>query len=790
MDKKEEFLKKIMATFRIEAEETINAMSADLIELEKAPKESHQQELIEVIYRASHSLKGAARAVNFSDIESLCHAFEDVMTAIRSDELKISSEFFTISHQTVDLINKVLHVKDGEVSQELYNTVSTQIGDLTMFETGFAVESKGAENIPEPETESDEDPEIVEPAAETQEQEKVGEQEVTSEHANSQEISKKRVETYSKKTADKTIRISTQKLDNLLFQVEEMLSLKLSVIQRTEYLQSTLNKLSIWDKEFAGVFASILKIKQFLDEEGRTLSNEEKEMAKIIHFNEWASSHIKNIEKELSNIRSFSQQEVYSTGSKIETLLDDVRELITVPFSTLLNGFPKMVRDIASDLEKGIDFTIKGDDVEIDRRILEKLRNPLIHILRNSIDYGIEKPYIRIKNKKSIKGNITLKIERLENNKVELSISDDGVGVNLEKLKQLYIKNKGIAEKDIEKITEKECLDYMFVSGISTSDIVTDLSGRGLGLAIVKDSIEQLGGEINIETTIGKSTNFRILLPTSIITFRGVLFELSGREFIIPTSKVHKVIRLNKKEIKTIENKATIPFAGKIIPLLNLSEILELPVNEMVSEFVQIVVFEIEGKQIGFLIDNIIGDQDVLVKNFNKQLAHVRNISGATILGSGKVVPILNISDLFKSSLKTTISPRTFTGDKKTDKEAQKSILIVEDSITSRTLLKNILESAGYQITTAIDGIDGFTKLKEGSFDAIVTDIEMPRMNGFELTAKIRADKDCAELPIVLVTTLSKREDKEKGIDVGANAYIIKSSFNQSTLLETLDRLI
>ncbi len=790
MDKKQEFLMKIMATFRIEAEETIVSMSSDLIELEKSLEESHQQELIEVIYRAVHSLKGAARAVNFSEIESLCHAFEDVMTAIRNEELKISTEFFTISHQTVDLISKVLHVKDGEVNQELYNKVSTQIGDLTMFETGFAVESKGDVNIPEPEPEIDKEPKIVKPIEETHEQENVIEQETTSVQDNSQEKSKKRVETYSKKSADSTIRISTHKLDNLLFQVEEMLALKLSVIQRTEYLQDTLNKLTIWDKEYAVVFASILKIRQFLDEEGRALSDEEKEMAKIIHFNEWASSHIKNIEKELSEIRSFSQQEVYSTGSKIETLLDDVRELITVPFSTLLNGFPKMVRDIASDLEKGVDFTVDGDDVEIDRRILEKLRNPLIHILRNSIDYGIEKPDIRLKNKKAIKGNITLKIERQENNKIELSISDDGMGINLEKLKQLYIKNNAIAKKDIPKITEQECLDYMFVSGISTSDIVTDLSGRGLGLAIVKDEIEQLGGEINIETTVGKSSTFRILLPTSIVTFRGVLFELSGREFIIPTSKVHKVIRLNKKEIKTVENKATIPFDGKIIPLLNLSEILGLPVNEIVSEFVQIVVFEIEGNQIGFLIDNIIGDQEVLVKNFNKQLTHVRNISGATILGSGKVVPILNISDIFKSSLKASTSTSTFAGDKEIDKEEQKSILIVEDSITSRTLLKNILESAGYLVTTAIDGIDGFTKLKEGSFDAIVTDVEMPRMNGFELTAKIRADKDSAELPIVLVTTLSKREHKEKGIDVGANAYIIKSSFNQSTLLETLDRLI
>ena len=615
---------------------------------------------------------------------------------------------------------------------------------------------------------------------------------VNSSQKNQPEIAKPKTQIQSKKNSDETIRVSTKKLDDLLFQAEEMLALKLSAIQRTDNLQKILHKITVWNNEASTVFSSTRNVKQFLDkiEKEQAISKKEQEINKIIQFYGWGNSHIKIIEKELNDLRNFSNQEIYSSGSKIESLLDDVKNLITVPFATLLHVFPKMVRDIAKDLEKEIDFVIEGDDVEIDRRILAEMRNPLIHILRNSLDYGIEKPEIRERNNKTGKGIIKLKIERLDNNKVEILISDDGAGINIEKLKQLYIQNEKISEADIEKIKDKDCLNYMFSSGVSTNNIITDLSGRGLGLAIVQEAIEHLGGTIDVETEKGKSTTFRIHLPLSIVTFRGVLLELSGSQFIVPTSKVQRFLRLNKSEVKTIENKATIPLDGEIIPLIYLNNILELPLKENNSENIQVIVFTINGKNIGFMIDKVYGEQEVLVKNFNKQLTHVRNISGATILGSDKVVPILNISDLYKSSLRNTTQSSALTEDSSSEKDGQLSVLVTEDSITSRTLLKNILEAAGYLVTTAIDGVDGFTKLKEGSYDAVVSDIEMPRMNGFDLTAKIRADKESANIPVVLVTSLSKREDRERGIDVGANAYIIKSSFDQSNLLEILDRLI
>ncbi len=781
MDKKQEFQKRILATFRIEAQENIGVMSSYLIELENKPPDSRKEELFEALYRAAHSLKGASRAVGFAEIGSLCHGFEGVMSAIRDNNIVFNSQVFDVLFQTSDLIEEVLNALEKGISKELDEKIQKQIDNLTLIEAGLEVEINHSENVSATLVTESNPTVIIEKK----------EPEIKNETSGNNRSGENVYEssTSQHKLADDSIRVSSTKLDVLLMQAEEMLSLKLMANQRTKNLQKNLNDLVLWNKKASEIYSSSKSLKLASNSNSGSNSHFEKELSKIIEFFEWSGTQIKNIEKGFSDILSLAIEENYSASSKIETLLDDVKELITIPFSTLLNGFPKMVRDISKDLGKEIKFTVIGDSIEIDRRILEQIRNPLIHILRNSIDYGIETPQERIEKNKSEKGEILFTIEQLENNKVELLISDDGCGIDLEKLEQIYIKNEIGDDAKTGQIDKNELLKYIFRSGVSTSKMVTDLSGRGLGMAITQEAIEQLGGTIRVKTEKGKSTTFIIQLPLSIVTYRGVIIELCGRQFIVPTQKVHSVNRIAATDIKTVGNKATVLIDGEIIPLVNLSEILELNSTQITSEFVQLIVFNIKAKKIGFTIDKVIGEQEVLVKKFNKQLSRVRNISGASILGSGKVVPILNIVDLYKSSLNTTtsVSLVSYDGELET---VQKSILIVEDSITSRTLLKNILETSGYKVTTAVDGIDGFTKLKEGIFDAVVTDVEMPRMNGFDLTAKIRSDKEFADLPVVLVTSLSKREDREKGIDVGANAYIIKSSFDQSNLLEVLDRLI
>jgi two-component system chemotaxis sensor kinase CheA len=313
-------------------------------------------------------------------------------------------------------------------------------------------------------------------------------------------------------------------------------------------------------------------------------------------------------------------------------------------------------------------------------------------------------------------------------------------------------------------------------------------------MAIVREKVEKLGGLISIETTLHLGTTFRIFLPVTLATFRGVIVQAAGQKFVVPTTNVEQVVRITPDNIKTVENKTTIALDGRAISLVRLADVLELPQRDQEadnSKFIPVLLLGTVEKRIAFSIDKVLSEQEVLVKSLGKQLSRVRNIAGATVLGSGQVIPILNVPDLIKSAIQ--LAPIAFKTPLMTPEKvetAKKSILLVEDSVTSRMLLKGILESAGYTVKTAVDGVEAFTLLKTEMFHLVVSDIEMPRMNGFDLTSRIRSDQELADLPVILVTSLEAREHRERGIEVGANAYIVKSSFDQSNLLEITQRLI
>ena len=350
-----------------------------------------------------------------------------------------------------------------------------------------------------------------------------------------------------------------------------------------------------------------------------------------------------------------------------------------------------------------------------------------------------------------------------------------------------------MTQAEVNNIDDESAKMLIFKSGISTSDIITDISGRGLGLAIVHEKVQKLEGTINVKTEKQKGTTFTIILPITISTNRGIIVKVAEQNFVIPTGKVEKVTRVKMDEIKVVENRSTILLDEYIIPIVDLKDILETgtkKTEEISSECISIVVVNDMERKIAFRVDEIIVEQEVLVKRFNKQLKRVRNIAGATILGSGDVVPILDVQDLIKSSLKQGYKSLNIINHNKKENAEEKSIIVVEDSITSRTLLKNILKSQGYSVKTSVDGLQGWKLLKSEKFDLVITDVEMPGMDGFELTSKIRSNSEISELPVILVTSLESEEDKERGIDVGASAYIVKSDFQQSNLLEIIKRLI
>jgi two-component system chemotaxis sensor kinase CheA len=332
----------------------------------------------------------------------------------------------------------------------------------------------------------------------------------------------------------------------------------------------------------------------------------------------------------------------------------------------------------------------------------------------------------------------------------------------------------------------------MFQSGVSTAPIITDLSGRGLGLAIVREKVERLGGTIEVETREGRGTTFRLLVPLTLATFRGIVVRVADHSFVIPTLGIERVLSGRRDDLRTVEDRAMLAINGTHLPFVKLADVLEIAPSaraaEADSRFLALVLGS-SAMRVAFEVDEIQGDREVLVKPLGRTLERVRNVLGATVLADVGIAPILNIHDLLKSALRVARAPVS-AGISATPQAAEeRRVLIVEDSITARGLLKNILEAAGYQVKAAVDGAEAWALLCLEPFDVVVSDVEMPRMNGFDLTARIRADRRLAELPVVLVTALDSREDRERGVDVGANAYIVKRDFDQKRLFEVLQRL-
>ncbi|HWB60594.1 MAG TPA: response regulator, partial [Chthoniobacteraceae bacterium] len=464
------------------------------------------------------------------------------------------------------------------------------------------------------------------------------------------------------------------------------------------------------------------------------------------------------------------------------------------PFSTVLGVFPRFVRELSREQGKEVRLDIYGGEIEIDRRILERMKDPLTHIIRNCIDHGIELPAQRVEKGKPPGGSITIGISQRDGGNVELLISDDGAGIDIAKLKAATLKAGLLSPEKTASLSGRDALMLACQTGISTSPEVTDISGRGLGLAIVKDITEKMNGTLDIESEPGRGTTFRITLPLTLARFRGIVVREGEAMFVLPTGSVERVARVATADVRTVGNRETISLDDAALSLARLGGVLALPrknESETPRTSHAVIVLGAAGRRIAFAVDEILNEQEVLVKPLPKQLGNVRNISGATILSSGHVVPILNVPDLIDAAVDAGAAAAVVpAAPARTAAPRKKSLLVAEDSITSRTLLKNILENAGYAVETAVDGIDAFTKLRGGVFDLLVSDVDMPRMNGFGLTAKVRADAKYASLPVILVTALDSREDREHGIDVGASAYIVKSSFDQSNLLETIRRLI
>jgi two-component system chemotaxis sensor kinase CheA len=487
-------------------------------------------------------------------------------------------------------------------------------------------------------------------------------------------------------------------------------------------------------------------------------------------------------------------------------LHEGIRTIRLLPMSTIFSLFPRMVRDLAKNLNKEVNFIIEGADTTADKHLLEEMKDPLMHIIRNALDHGIEPPQDRVNIGKEKAGALLIKASQSANN-IIIEIKDDGHGLDIEAIKRTAVKKRICKKEDFTDMSIPQIQNLIFSSGLSTSDMVTDVSGRGIGLDVVKNNVERLKGQISIDSTLGKGCTISVKLPVTLSTTRVFLVSSNNMKFAIPLEFVLFAKNISHSDIFSIEGRETIIIEEHPVSVGLLSDLLELKVlklsepdsilqrntlamhnNIPQAALVPCIILAVGTERLGVLVDAIIDEQEVVLKPHTALLKRVRNISGATILGDGEICMIVNPHDLIRTVRKQDIASQA--QQKESDEEQTHVLLLVEDSITTRIQEKRILEAAGYEVVTAVNGVDAFNKLSTRPFSAVVSDIQMPYMDGLTLTKKIRGDKKFKEMPIILVTSLTSEEDKRKGIEVGANAYITKPTFEQKAFIDTIRRLI
>jgi CheY-like chemotaxis protein len=450
-----------------------------------------------------------------------------------------------------------------------------------------------------------------------------------------------------------------------------------------------------------------------------------------------------------------------------------------------------MVRDIASQQGKEIHLVISGEETELDKKVLEGIKASLIHILRNCIDHGIEEPELRVALGKPRHG--TIKISAFhEADNVVITIEDDGRGMDIDQIKETALKKQLVSTHDLGEMTEKEILNIIFMNGYSTSPVVTDVSGRGMGLDIVRRDITNLKGQVILETQKERGAKFTLVLPLTIAIIQVLLVEVQNMVFALPMLPITESVKVNTEDVSTIEGRMAIQFRERIVPLVRLNEVLELPPakeEEKAKKEILVVIASSLDRRIGFIVDKIVGEEEVFTKSLGRHLGKVKNVSGAVIMPTGEVLVVLDIGDLITHcafSLPSVKGKRSAPEVKRREKR----ILVVEDAFSTRELEKSILSTHGYLVDTAIDGLDALDRLIGTKYDLIVSDIEMPRMDGFELCRTLKKKEEYKGIPFVMVTALQKEEDKRRGMEVGAAAYIVKSAFEQTNLLDTIERLV
>ncbi len=771
--------------FRVEAESQTAVLNDRLVALENDPTAPDK---LEELMRAAHSLKGAARIVNLDTAVKIAHEMENAFVDAQEKKLVLNGGDVDSLLAAVDLLVRFSKLSEAEAAawpSQNQTEIDRCLADLEKIRSADKPKAPPPhETVPPPSA-----PEMTNPPApalppmpppspETSPAAKTppaAPKIQPAKEATPEKTSK--ASPAETATIDRVVRVGAENLNRLM----ELAAESLVEARRLKPFADSLVKLKLMQNQME---SSLARLRQDCEKTGMNGS-----LGSFLQEVEGRAQLTRSMVNErLEEFEGFLRR----TSNLSDRLYHEVIASRMRPFGEGVGGFPRLIRDLARTLEKKVKFTILGKTTEVDRDILEKLEAPLNHILRNALDHGLERPEERLQKGKAEEGHLKLEARHAAG-MLYITVSDDGRGVDVEKLRAKIVARGMVPAEAAAAMTEPELLEFLFLPGFSTAEKVTEISGRGVGLDVVQRMVQEVGGTVRIISQFGQGCTFHLQLPITRSVIRALLVEIAGEPYAVPLPKIDRALKITPTELNYVEGRPYLSLDGKNVGLVPAFQVLDLEKPPPQSELLSVLVVSDRTNQYGLEIDRFLGERDLVVRPLDVRLGKVPDVSSTSLLEDGSPVIIIDVDDLVRSIDSLLTGGRLSKGKRgvqKADARPTKQILVADDSITVRELQRQLLRARGYQVDTAVDGMEGWNAVRLGQYDLVISDVDMPRMTGIEFVKNIKADERLKHLPVIIVSYKDREEDRLRGLEAGANYYLTKSSFQDDTFLNAVMDLI
>jgi two-component system, chemotaxis family, sensor histidine kinase and response regulator WspE len=724
--------------FRMEVDSESQALTAGLLALERDPKAADQ---LERCMRAAHSLKGAARIVGLSAGVSITHAMEDCFVAAQQGRIALQLGHIDELLRGVDLLQQM--ARTAEKDMDRWETQKRA-------EVAAFLDALSLVEVSQPPT-----------------------REVSPAQAHPARL---RGAESGDAGQDGVLRVTAENLNRLLGLAGESL---------------------VESRGFKSFADSLLRLKRGQYELQRALDRLREQFSQQ-RMSDGAQAALAEAQRHALDCQQFLAQRLVEmdtfdrrAADLSHRLYDGALACHMRPFADGVQAFPRMVRDLARTLGKQLRLDIAGQDTQVDRNILEKLEAPLGHLLRNALDHGIESPEERLAAGKSAEA--VLSIEARHNaGRLQVTVADDGRGIDLERLRAAVIERKLSHAETAAKLTDVELLEFLFLPGFSMKEAVTDISGRGVGLDVVQSVLKQIRGTVRIVTRRGEGTRFQLELPLTLSVARTLLVEVGAEAYAVPLAYIRRALKLAQGDIQMLEGRAHFNLDGRSIGLVTAHQILGVVPPQAAPDLLAVLILGDATHLYGLIVDRFLGERELVVQTLDARLGKIKDVAAGALMEDGSPALILDVEDVIRSieKLASTGSLSGVARDALDAAGKRKRVLVVEDSFTVRELERKLLVNSGFEVEVAVDGMDGWNAARTGHFDLVITDVDMPRMDGIELVTLIKKDPHLKSLPVMIVSYKDRPEDRRRGLDAGADYYLAKGSFHDETLLHAVVDLI